>query len=49
MNLTGSKLIVAFVLLTTTINLFISSGSAKWLILAPIFVPMLGMMGSLPH
>lgn len=48
MNLTGSKLIVAFVLLTTTINLFISSGSAKWLILAPIFVPMLGMMGFSP-
>jgi len=48
MDLTGSKLIIAFVLLTTTINLFISSGSAKWLILAPIFVPMLGMMGFSP-
>ncbi|NLK18410.1 MAG: AbgT family transporter [Synergistaceae bacterium] len=48
MKFTGAKLIVAFVCLTTVINLFISSGSAKWLILAPIFVPMLGMMGFSP-
>ncbi|MGI6784976.1 MAG: AbgT family transporter [Aminivibrio sp.] len=48
MEFTGAKLVIAFVCLSTFINLFISSGSAKWLILAPIFVPMLGMMGFSP-
>ncbi|MGI6252400.1 MAG: AbgT family transporter [Aminivibrio sp.] len=48
MEFTGAKLVIAFVCLSTIINLFISSGSAKWLILAPIFVPMLGMMGFSP-
>ncbi|MDR1740431.1 MAG: AbgT family transporter [Synergistaceae bacterium] len=41
-------LIVAFILLVTCINLFMSSGSAKWLILAPIFVPMFAQLGFSP-
>jgi aminobenzoyl-glutamate transport protein len=47
-NLTGFLLLVAFIVLTTCINLFITSGTAKWLILAPIFVPMFTMLGFSP-
>ena len=42
---TGFAMIVAFILLTGLINLIIPSGSAKWAILAPVFVPMLMMAG----
>ena len=37
----GLPLILGFVLVTAFINLFIGSASAKWAIMAPIFVPML--------
>jgi aminobenzoyl-glutamate transport protein len=37
---TGITLIVAFVLLSAFINLFMGSASAKWAIMAPVFVPM---------
>ncbi len=47
-NLNGLPLLIMFILLVTTINLFMMSGSAKWLILAPIFVPMLGRVGFPP-
>jgi len=40
-NLVGLPLILGFILVTGFINLFIGSASAKWAILAPIFVPML--------
>ena len=40
MNLGGIPLLVIFVILVSFLNLFMISGSAKWLILAPIFVPM---------
>jgi aminobenzoyl-glutamate transport protein len=40
-NLTGVPLIVAFVLLSAFINLFMGSASAKWAIMAPVFIPML--------
>ena len=45
---TGIPLFVAFILLCMFINLFISSGSAKWAILAPIFVPMFMLLGYHP-
>ena len=48
MNLGGIPLLVMFILLCTFINLFITSGSAKWLILAPIFVPMFSIVGFTP-
>lgn len=48
MNLNGFPLLLAFIVLTTAINLFVTSGSAKWLILAPIFVPMFANMGFSP-
>jgi aminobenzoyl-glutamate transport protein len=37
---TGITLIVAFVILSAFINLFMGSASAKWAIMAPVFVPM---------
>ena len=37
----GLPLILGFVLVTAFINLFIGSASAKWAIMAPIFVPMM--------
>ncbi len=48
MNLTGIPLFILFILLSTFVNLFMISGSAKWLILAPIFVPMFAMIGISP-
>ncbi len=41
-------LIILLILLCTVLNLFIGSSSAKWLILAPVFVPMFAMMGFSP-
>ncbi len=37
---TGLPLILGFVLFTAFINLFMGSASAKWAIMAPVFVPM---------
>jgi aminobenzoyl-glutamate transport protein len=38
-------LIVAFVVVSAPINLFMGSASAKWAIMAPVFVPMLMPLG----
>lgn len=46
---TGIPLLVAFILVSSFINLIIGSASAKWAILAPIFVPMLMLMGYSPE
>lgn len=43
------SIIAAIVLLCATINLFISSASAKWAFLAPILVPMLASAGMTPE
>lgn len=48
-GLTGLPLILAFVLVSAFINLFIGSASAKWAIMAPIFVPMLLRLGITPE
>ena len=45
---TGIPLIVSFILLTAFINLFMGSASAKWAIMAPIFIPMLMNLGTSP-
>jgi len=47
-GLTGIPLIVAFVLLAGFINLFMGSASAKWAIMAPVFVPMFMLLGYHP-
>ncbi len=41
-------LIVLFVLMTGFINLFIGSAVTKWIIMAPIFLPMLSILGLTP-
>jgi len=48
LDFTGIALILAFILLCAFVDLFLVSGSAKWLILAPIFVPMFGLLGYEP-
>jgi aminobenzoyl-glutamate transport protein len=48
-GLTGLPLILGFILVSAFINLFIGSASAKWAIMAPIFVPMLLMAGITPE
>ncbi|MDO5629928.1 MAG: AbgT family transporter, partial [Mobilicoccus sp.] len=40
-GLTGIPLLLAFILIVALINLFIGSASAKWAILAPVFVPIM--------
>lgn len=49
LGLSGLPLLLLFVLLTGFINLFIGSASAKWALLAPIFVPMLMLTGFSPE
>ncbi len=39
-GLTGVTLVAAFVLLSAFINMFMGSASAKWAIMAPVFIPM---------
>jgi aminobenzoyl-glutamate transport protein len=46
---TGVPLIVSFVIVSAVLNIFIGSASAKWAIMAPIFVPMLMLMGYSPE
>ena len=41
--------ILGIIVLTTMVNLFIGSASAKWALLAPIFVPMLMQLGLSPE
>lgn len=46
---TGLPLLVAFILVSGFINLFIGSASAKWAIMAPVFVPMFMAIGYSPE
>lgn len=41
--------VIGIILLTATVNLLIGSASAKWTLLAPIFVPMLMQLGIAPE
>jgi len=49
LNPSATMLLVCFVLLSAFINLMIGSASAKWALLAPIFVPMLLLSGISPE
>lgn len=49
LGFTGFPLIIAFIIITGFINLFMGSASAKWAIMAPIFVPMLMQVGYSPE
>lgn len=48
-KLTGIPLILLFVLITAFINLFIGSASAKWAMMAPVFVPIMMQLGYSPE
>ncbi|WP_067727669.1 AbgT family transporter [Oceanobacillus damuensis] len=48
-QLDGVLLLVALIIATTFINLFIAADSAKWAIMAPVFVPMFMQMGISPE
>lgn len=47
--LPGLILLLIFMLLTSLLNLFVGSASAKWALLAPIFVPMFMLLGIAPE
>lgn len=49
LDLPAVPLFVAFVLLTATVNLFMGSSSAKWALMAPVFVPMFMLLGYSPE
>jgi aminobenzoyl-glutamate transport protein len=48
-GLTGIPLLVAFIFVSAFINLFMGSSSAKWAVMAPVFVPMLMLTGFAPE
>lgn len=45
----GIPLLLSFIIVAGLINIFIGSASAKWAIMAPVFVPMLMLMGISPE
>lgn len=47
-NFTGIGLIIGYILLTASLNFFITSGSAKWALEAPVFIPMFMKLGYHP-
>jgi aminobenzoyl-glutamate transport protein len=46
---TGLPLLFTFIIVTAFLNLFMGSASAKWAIMAPVFVPMFMLMGYSPE
>lgn len=48
-GLSGPALMGCFVVLTSCLNLFMGSASAKWAIMAPVFVPMFLLLGYPPE
>jgi aminobenzoyl-glutamate transport protein len=48
-GMNGIALIIGFIFVSGFINLFIGSASAKWAIMAPVFVPMLMRVGFSPE
>jgi aminobenzoyl-glutamate transport protein len=49
MRLGPIALMVGFVLISAIINLFMGSASAKWALMAPVFVPMFMLLGLSPE
>ena len=48
-GLGGIPMMVGFVLLSAFVNLFMGSASAKWAIMAPVFIPMFMLLGYTPE
>jgi aminobenzoyl-glutamate transport protein len=49
LGMPGQVTIIGIILLSAFVNLFVGSASAKWALLAPIFVPMLMAVGISPE
>lgn len=49
LNLTGPEIFVLFILMCALVNLSLGSSSAQWAVTAPIFVPMLMLVGYAPE
>lgn len=49
MQLPAAPLFLCFILLTAFVNLFMGSASAKWALMAPVFVPMFLLLGYPPE
>jgi aminobenzoyl-glutamate transport protein len=49
LDLGAIPLMMAFILLTAAINLIMGSASAKWAIMAPVFIPMFMLLGYSPE
>jgi len=49
LSMSATSIILIFVLMTAMINMLIGSASAKWALLAPVFVPMLMLSGIDPE
>ena len=46
---TGIPLLLSFILLSALLNLLMGSASAKWAVMAPVFVPMFMLLGYTPE
>ncbi len=42
-------LLIAFIIISSIINLFMGSASAKWAVMAPVFIPMFMLLGYSPE
>jgi len=49
LGLSAIPLFICFILLAATVNLFMGSASAKWALMAPVFVPMFMLLGYSPE
>ena len=48
-GLSTVPLMILFILLTAAVNLIMGSASAKWAVMAPVFIPMLMLLGYSPE
>lgn len=44
-NIQGTPLLIVFIFFTALVNLFMAADSAKWAIMAPVFIPMFMQIG----
>jgi aminobenzoyl-glutamate transport protein len=49
LDLHAAPLFVAFIVLSALLNLLMGSASAKWAVMAPVFVPMFALLGYSPE
>jgi aminobenzoyl-glutamate transport protein len=49
LGLSAVPLFLSFIVLTAVVNLFMGSASAKWALMAPVFIPMFMLLGYSPE